>query len=238
MLWLATQAKRNLFLNHITGSMQSFLFYYFTPEGIPTAESVANCYSLYHAAAQHAKASPVVRLFWLVLTGQASEEAYTDQQRMVSGISVVLHELPGQPQASNSALANSTEDAALAERQASNAEAESSDVHIPATAALACLDALFPSRPPFRMNRLKEAFSAQFKGSTLSRDALVAALQPWGLQLPPIGAQAKSYQHKPGQLIKHAAAGPFIQVRCEDAFLHESWVARLEVASVFPWQGI
>lgn len=219
------------------GTLQSFLYYYFNPSGLATQDSARLSYSLYNACTTHAKASPLVRTFWLALTGQVSEDARLDQQAMVSGLCAVLAGLPttgggsaGSPEgdAADDAAGGEEEDEEEQEEGGEAPEAEGSVSGAPGgeegldaeasamgstaspklgqgqqqqpqqpeplrvrTADVAdALERLFPNRPSFRLNKLRDALHAQFPGESLPLDQLLALLQPYGLQPPPYSAAA------------------------------------------------
>ncbi|PNW73319.1 hypothetical protein CHLRE_14g627650v5 [Chlamydomonas reinhardtii] len=88
------RAKQALEVSASAGTLQSFLYYYFNPQGLANESSVRLAYSLYNACATHARSNSLVRTFWLVLTGQAAEAAAADQRSMLSGLAAVLHSLP------------------------------------------------------------------------------------------------------------------------------------------------
>ncbi len=231
------QAKQAMATFATAGTLQSFLYYYFNPSGLATQDSARLSYSLYNACTTHAKASPLVRTFWLALTGQVSEEARLDQQAMVSGLCAVLAGLPttgggsaGSPKgdaADADAAAGDEEDEEEAEEGGGEApqaegsvsgapEGEEEGLEAEASAAGSAaspklnqrqqqqpeparirtadvadaLERMFPNRPSFRVNKLRDALHAQFPGESLPLDQLLALLQPYGLQPPPYSAAA------------------------------------------------
>jgi hypothetical protein len=133
------------------------------PQGLPTPDSVRLTYSLYHAASVHAKASPLVRTFWLVLTGQVAEAAATDQRVMLSGLTALLHALPA----------------------AGPSPAGEDGPRLRVDDVASALERLFPGRPAFRLNKLREALVSQCPGETVARDSLADSLALWTLSGPP-----------------------------------------------------
>ncbi|KAG2431074.1 hypothetical protein HXX76_009607 [Chlamydomonas incerta] len=204
-IWRAKQAME---VTATAGTLQSFVYYYFNPQGLANEASVKLAYSLYNACAAHAKSSPVVRSFWLVLSGQAAEAAMTDQRAMLSGLAAVLHSLP---LAEGGAAAGAAATAAAGDAEEGGTGGSGGDgdeerpgtsgggaaaAAAPAAAAggaprvrtddvVAALEHFFPQRPAFRLNKLRDALRTQFPLDTLPLDALVAALQPHALAAPP-----------------------------------------------------
>ncbi|EFJ52972.1 hypothetical protein VOLCADRAFT_102592 [Volvox carteri f. nagariensis] len=162
-MWKARQAMD---VSSSSGTLQSFVYYYFNPQGMATADTARMCYSFYYACSTYAKSSAVVRTFWLVMTGQVSEAAAIDQRIMVSGLTALLHSLPAVNAAAGDLLA--------AERI----------LHIEDVSS--ALERLFPNRPSFRISKLRDALRTQFGGAeTVRLEALQAVLDSHGLHAPP-----------------------------------------------------
>ncbi|GIL93231.1 hypothetical protein Vretimale_8150 [Volvox reticuliferus] len=162
-MWKARQAMD---VSSSSGSLQSFVYYYFNPQGMANADTTRMCYSFYYACSTYAKSSALVRTFWLVMTGQVSEAAATDQRIMVSGLTALLHSLP--------AVNGAAGDLVTSERI----------LHIEDVSS--ALERLFPNRPSFRISKLREALRNQFGGAeTVRLDSLQSVLEPHGLQTPP-----------------------------------------------------
>ncbi|KAG2448090.1 hypothetical protein HYH02_007115 [Chlamydomonas schloesseri] len=202
------RAKAALEASATAGTLQSFVYYYFNPQGLANESTVKLSYSLYNACATHAKTNPLVRTFWMVLTGQAAESAAVDQRAMLSGLAAVLHTLPPVPDSAPAAAASSGGAAGDGEDAAAGGSGGDGDEERPATSGgggaaavasssrssplrvrtedvAAALEHFFPQRPAFRLNKLRDALRTQFPLDTLSLDALVAALQPHALAAPP-----------------------------------------------------
>ncbi|KXZ49013.1 hypothetical protein GPECTOR_23g102 [Gonium pectorale] len=187
-IWRAKQAME---VSATAGTLQSFIYYYFNQQGLANAETAQLSYSLYHACCVHSKASPLVRTFWLVMTGQVAETAVVDQRAMVSGLAALLHCLA--PQADG-------------DQAAEQALIRASDVST-------ALERFFPNRPTFRVNKLREALRTQFPGDDLPLEGLLAALQPHGLAPPPPSAApstARMARYRPDVITRRGltAVGP------------------------------
>ncbi|KAG2492242.1 hypothetical protein HYH03_009486 [Edaphochlamys debaryana] len=231
-VWKAQQAMD---ASATVGTLQSFLYYYFNPQGLATEETAKHAYSLYAACAAHAKTSPVVRTFWLVLTGQVSEAAVCDQRAMVSGFSALLHSLPpagvagagaavepgapgeegGEAERPRSASTGAQQDEASTSG-AAPAAGDWTKTRLRVADVASALERLFPNRPPFRVNKLREALSSQFPGETLSLAALSGALEPHGLLPPPPSSApstAKAARFNPDLLARPTQVqGPLVSL--------------------------
>ncbi|GLC45208.1 hypothetical protein PLESTB_000724800 [Pleodorina starrii] len=201
------KARQTMDVTSSSGTLQSFVYYYFNPQGMATADTARLCYSFYYAASTYAKSSSLVRTFWLVMTGQVAEAAAVDQRVMVSGLSALLHSLPAVNAPGDGG------DAGTSERV----------LHVEDVSS--ALERLFPNRPSFRISKLREALRTQFGGGeTVRLEALSAVLEPHGLQTPPAStspgiAKASRFRQEllggksgGGGGGGAAAVGPFVSV--------------------------
>ncbi|GFR44384.1 hypothetical protein Agub_g5604, partial [Astrephomene gubernaculifera] len=236
------KSKQALDVSSTASTLQAFVYYYFNPQGLANADTAKLCYSFYHAASCHAKLSPVVRTFWLVLTGQTSEAAATDQRIMVSGLTALLHSLPPVPPqeagrgGGGGVGAEGSRSGWGAEDSSGDAGApsSSSDLLIRTADVASALERLFPTRPNFRINKLREALRTQFPEETLPLNSLLALLRPHGLQPPPpssVPSTAKSTRFRPDVISRPGPGiGPLVSVLLGQ-HIDEIQTLCLEVAS-------
>lgn len=92
------QAKHHHELHHTPESLQSFVYYYHSKRTAHGHEAIVKMgYSFYFACSAYSDKSPVVRLFWKVLSGQLSEGVHVDQQVMFTGLQQLVGAMAASP---------------------------------------------------------------------------------------------------------------------------------------------
>lgn len=149
------------------------------PPGALHADVVRRAYGIYHAASSHARASPLLRMFWEVLTGKLPEAALTDIQLHFATLLGAARASSTHPAADGDGSVDvAGDDYGSSPPSPAGGTVATSFVHD-------ILAKLAPSRPPYRVSRLQDAYSSNVAAESVSLSDLEELLQPLAWRCDP-----------------------------------------------------
>lgn len=159
------------------------------PEALHAAV-VRHAYTVCHAAASNARASPVLRMFWAVLTGQLAEAAVSDVQLQLAAL---LQAAAAQSQPATAGPSEGSQGASPREQYGQEEEEASVSQRLVPTAAVhEALTRMYPSRPSYKLTRLKDTYASSVAPDAVQLSVLDGLLRPvaWGCDAAAVAAAA------------------------------------------------